>query len=200
MSVIIVEDKGQQAGKHENKHRWFDCHDVELLQAPLPVGDYILYTEMVEDVIQRKAKRGVDLKKLDFLGSYKVCVDTKRDMTEIEGNICGKQHDRFKDECVLAQNNGIQLYVLVENQDGISCLDDVPGWKNPRIERYEMIVSKHKEGKWKRVPEPKAPPTAGKTLAKCMKTMQDRYGVKFLFCHPDEAGERILQLLTTQEE
>ena len=120
MSVIIVEDKSQQAGKHENKHRWFDSHDVELLQAPLPVGDYILCTDAVEDVIQRKAKRGVDLKKLDFLGSYKVCVDTKRDMTEIEGNICGKQHDRFKDECVLAQNNGIQLYVLVENQVGNS--------------------------------------------------------------------------------
>lgn len=200
MSIMIVEDKGQQAGKHENKHQWFDSHDVELLQAPLPVGDYILYTDAVEDVIRRKAKRGVDLKKLDFLGSYKVCVDTKRDMTEIEGNICGKQHGRFKDECVLAQNNGVQLYILVENRDGISCLEDVSVWKNPRTERYEMIVSKHKEGKWKRVSEPKAPPTTGERLAKCMRTMQERYGVKFLFCHPDEAGERILQLLTAQEE
>ncbi len=200
MSVIIVEDKGQKVEKHETKHRWFDCHDVELLQAPLPVGDYILYTDTVADVIQRKAKRGVDLKKLDFLGSYKVCVDTKRDMTEIEGNICGKQHGRFKDECVLAQNNGVQLYILVENQDGISCLEEVSAWENPRVERYEMIVSKHREGKWKSVPEPKAPPTTGERLAKCMRTMQERYGVKFLFCHPDEAGERILQLLTVQEE
>lgn len=200
MSVMIVEDVGNKIDKHIVKHRWFDAHDVEVLRAPLPVGDYILYTETVADVIRRKVKRGVDLKKLDFLGSYKVCVDTKKDMQEIVGNICGKQHDRFKDECVLAQNNGIQLYVLVENQGGISCLDDVPGWKNPRTERYEMIVSKHKEGKWKRVPEPKAPPTTGETLAKCMKTMQDRYGVKFLFCHPDETGERILQLLTAQEE
>lgn len=200
MNVMIVEDKGQQAGKHENKHRWFDSHDVELLQAPLPVGDYILYTDAVEDVIRRKAKRGVDLKKLDFLGSYKVCVDTKKDMQEIVGNICGKQHDRFRDECILAQNNGIQLYILVENQDGISCLEDVPAWQNPRTERYKMIVSKHKKGKWKRVPKPKAPPTTGGRLAKCMRTMQERYGVKFLFCHPDEAGKRILQLLTAQEE
>ena len=89
---MIVEDRGQQAGKHENKYRWFDCHDVELLQAPLPVGDYILYTDAVAGVIRRKAKRGVNLKKLDFLGSYKVCVDTKKDMQEIVGNICGKQH------------------------------------------------------------------------------------------------------------
>ena len=55
MSIVIVEDKGQQAGKHENKHRWFDSHNVELLQAPLPVGDYILYTDAVEDVLRRKA-------------------------------------------------------------------------------------------------------------------------------------------------
>lgn len=200
MSIMIVEDRGQQAGKHETKHQWFDSHDVELLQAPLPVGDYILYTDTVADVIQRKTKRGIDLKKLDFLGSYKVCVDTKRDMTEIEGNICGKQHGRFKDECVLAQNNSVQLYILVENQDGISCLEEVSAWENPRTERYEMIVSKHREGKWKSVPQPKAPPTTGERLAKCMRTMQERYGVKFLFCHPDEAGERILQLLTAQEE
>ena len=90
MSVMIVEDKGQQAGKHENKHRWFDCHDVELLHAPLPVGDYILYTDTVADVIQRKTKRGIDLKKLDFLGSYKVCVDTGEPagFQEVEGFSC----------------------------------------------------------------------------------------------------------------
>lgn len=198
--TLIVEDVGNKIDKHITKHRWFDAHDVEVLRVPLPVGDYILYTDAVADVIRRKAKRGIDLKKLDFLGSYKVCVDTKRDMTEIEGNICGKQHGRFKDECVLAQNNGVQLYILVENQDGISCLEEVSAWENPRTERYEMIVSKHREGKWKSVPQPKAPPTTGERLAKCMRTMQERYGVKFLFCHPDEAGERILQLLTAQEE
>lgn len=195
MSVIIVEDKGQQAGKHENKHRWFDCHDVELLQAPLPVGDYILYTEMVEDVIQRKAKRGVDLKKLDFLGSYKVCVDTKRDMQEIVGNICGVQHERFRDECVLAKNNGIQLYILVENLDGIGSIEDVFRWQNPRMERYETIAAKHEEGKWMRIPLPKAPPTTGERLAKAMKTMEEKYSCRFMFCRPEEAGAKIVELL-----
>ncbi len=197
MSVMIVEDKGQQAGKHENKHRWFDCHDVELLQAPLPVGDYILYTEMVEDVIQRKAKRGVDLKKLDFLGSYKVCVDTKRNMQEIVCNICGRQHERFRDECILAKNNGIQLYVLVENEDNIRCIADVSAWQNPRTKIQKWVTTS--SGQRRRMLKyPDA--TKGEALAKAMGTMQDKYGVKFLFCHPDEAGERILQLLTAQEE
>ncbi len=197
MSVMIVEDRGQQVGKHENKHCWFDCHDVELLQAPLPVGDYILYTDAVEDVIRRKAKRRVDLKKLDFLGSYKVCVDTKRNMQEIVGNICGRQHERFRDECILAKNNGIQLYVLVENEDDIHCIADVFVWENPRIKISKWITTP--SGQRRRMLKyPDA--TKGEALAKAMGTMQDKYGVKFLFCHPDEAGERILQLLTTQEE
>ncbi len=197
MSIMIVEDRGQQAGKHGIKHQWFDSHDVELLQAPLPVGDYILYTDTVADVIRRKAKRGVDLKKLDFLGSYKVCVDTKKDMQEIVGNICGKQHERFRDECILANNNGIRLYVLIENTDGIRSVDDVFVWKNPRSKIQKWITMPSGQRR-KVLKYPDA--TRGETLARAMMTMQERYGVKFLFCHPDEAGERILQLLTAQEE
>lgn len=196
MSIIIVEDRAQQAGKHENKHQWFDSHDVELLQVPLPVGDYILYTDSVEDVIWRKTKRGVDLKKMDFLGSYKVCVDTKKDMQEIVGNICGKQHERFRDECILAKNNGIQLYVLVENADGVQSIDDVFVWKNPRAKIQKWVTTPSGEHR-KVLKYPDA--TKGETLAKAMNTMQEKYGVKFLFCHPDEAGKRVLQLLTAQE-
>lgn len=192
MSVVIVEDKGQQAGKHENKHRWFDSHNVELLQAPLPVGDYILYTDVVEDVLRRKAKRGVDLKKMDFLGSYKKCVDTKKDIQEIVGNICGPQHDRFRDECILAKNNGIQLYVLVENTDGVCDINDVLFWENPRAKIQRWITTPSGQRR-KVLKYPDA--TKGKTLFKAMLTMQCKYGVRFLFCRPDEAGERIIELL-----
>lgn len=194
MSLIIVEDKGQQSGKHEIKHQWFEQHNVKLLQAPLPVGDYILHTDIVSDVIQRKAKRGVDLKKLDFLGSYNVCVDTKKDMQEIIGNICGKQHERFRDECILAQNNGIQLYVLVDNMDGVRSIDDVAFWQNPRAKIQRWITTPG--GKRRKVLKyPDA--TKGETLFKAMLTMQNKYRVKFLFCRPEEAGERILELLTS---
>ena len=197
--MLIIEDKGQQAGKHEMKHRWFDWHEVELLQAPLPVGDYVLADDKVLDVIQRKTRRNLELKKMDFLGSYKIAVDTKRDMQEITGNICGKQHPRFRDECILAQNNGIKLYVLIENTDQITCLSDVVRWKNPRIARYEKIKRMHSIGKWRNVKLPKSTPTSGEILMKAMQTMQEKYGVKFLFCHPEEAGAHIIRLLTYQE-
>lgn len=198
--MIIVEDKGQQAGKHEVKHRWFEIHGIEIIQAPLPVGDYILHTDSVADVIKRKSNRGVELKKMDFLGSYNVAVDTKRDMQEIVGNICGKQHARFRDECILAQNNGIKLYVLINNVDGIKAIDDVFRWQNPRMHRYNKIAYMHRIGKWKNIKLPKSEPTSGQTLEKAMLTMQFKYGVEFQFCRPEEAGERILYILNVKPE
>lgn len=114
--VLIIEDKGQKEGLHILKNRYFKSHDMEVLRAPLPVGDYIIATDKVADVIHRKSARKMELKKMDFLGTYDVSVDTKKDMQEIVGNICGKAHPRFRDECILAQNNGIKLYVLIEIQ------------------------------------------------------------------------------------
>lgn len=197
--MILIEDKGQQENKHETKHQWFERNDIDLLRHPLPVGDYILYTDEVADVIRRKEKRGIDTKKMDFLGSYKICVDTKKDMQEIISNVCGKQHPRFRDECILAQNNGIKLYVLIENNDGVRTINDVFGWQNPRMHNYNKIKYMHSIGKYQSVKLPKSSPTSGQALAKALLTMQLRYGVEFLFCSPEEAGAKILELLGVGE-
>ena len=113
----ILVDTGQQKKKHDLKHACMERLGAELNVVPLPVGDYVLVDENVEDVLSRKKNRGIDVKKLDLLGSYKVSVDTKRDIQEAIGNICGSQHDRFRDEVILAQRNQIKLYILVENSD-----------------------------------------------------------------------------------
>lgn len=198
--MVLIEDKGNQAGKHCAKHAYWESIGIPFERYPLPVGDYIIANDKVLDVIARKQRRGNDVKKMDFLGTYSVSVDTKRDMTEIVGNICGQQHARFRDECILAQNNGIKLYVLVENTDGIKSIDDVFRWQNPRMHRYNKIAFMHNIGKWLSVPLPKSKPTDGKTLAKAMLTMQLKYSITFLFCHPDEAGERILSILNEKQE
>ena len=44
---------------------------------PLPCGDYIIADDKVMDVINRKKERGIPVKKMDFLGTYNVTVDTK---------------------------------------------------------------------------------------------------------------------------
>lgn len=193
--MLIIEDKGQQADKHILKNSYFDNNYVEVLRAPLPVGDYIMATEKVLDAIKRKTARKLEIKKMDFLGTYDVSVDTKKDMQEIIGNVCGRQHERFRDECILAQNNGIKLYVLIENTDGIKCIEDIFKWRNPRLERYNKIKYMHERGQWLSVKLAKAPPTSGQTLAKALLTMQLKYGVEFLFCRPEDAGKRIIELL-----
>lgn len=194
--LLLIEDKGQKEGQHILKNRYFENNEIEVLRAPLPVGDYIIADDKVSDVIHRKSKRNMEVKKMDFLGTYAVAVDTKKDMQEIIGNICGKSHPRFRDECILAQNNGIKLYVLIENADGVKSVGDVFKWRNTRLERYNRIKYMQSCGKWLNASIPITPPTSGKTLAKSMLTMQLKYGVEFVFCRPEEAGKKIIELLT----
>lgn len=197
--MIILEDKGQQQGKHEMKRKYWYEKGIEVIQVPLPVGDYVIGDNRAMDVIFRKEKRGIPVKKMDFLGTYNACVDTKKDIQELISNICGKQHARFRDECILAQNNEIQLYILVENVDGVTCLDDLESWDNPRLNRYEKTCYMHSIGKWKSVKVPKTPPTSGERLMKACRTMQERYGVRFMFCSPGDQGEMVLRLLAGKE-
>lgn len=117
-------------------------------------------------------------------GDYMVCpavsVDTKADMAEIASNI-GSDHQRFKRECIAARDAGCQLIVLVENTEGITCVKDVHKWINP-----ELIY------------RPRA--ITGERLQKAMLTMQERYGVRFEFCEPEDAAKRIIELLGEKHE
>lgn len=197
--MILISDKAQQKGKHLIKENWWRNNDIEVLYHPLPVGDYIIANDKVKDVINRKAARGIETKKMDFLGTYTVVCDTKKDIQELIGDICGKQHARFRDEAILAQNNGIKLYILIENKDGVKETRDLFKWQNPRMHRYNKILYMHRLGKWSNIPTPKAPPTSGETLAKACLTMNLKYGVEFEFCTPNEAGKRVIELLNLDQ-
>lgn len=148
----IIEDSRQQAGKHELKHKDFDAAGDQLLRCKIPFGDYCL--------------------------PPKVAIDTKADMQEIAQNIGGTaaEHNRFREELKLAREYGCQLFVLVENEDGIEELEQVQYWDNPRRAFSEKAIQ-------------------GPQLMKAMQTMQDRYGVVFLFCRPSEAASMIREIL-----
>lgn len=180
--MIILEDVAQKVGKHVEKNNWFSDNDIKVLRFPLPVGDYIIANDKVLDVIRRKNKRENDIKKMDFVGTYDTVVDTKKDIQELYSDLI-QDHLRFNDELILAQNNGIKLYILVENKDGIKSLDDFIWWKNPRL---FMWIKKGKKGK---------PPVDAERLQKTMLTMQEKYGCKFLFCQPSESAYTITKLL-----
>ena len=116
-------------------------------------------------------------------------VDTKADIYELVSNL-RQQHERFRRECVRAREAGYQLIVLVENDENVSTLFDLADW----IEPIEHFTSrKRKSGGKVKVR------FTGTSLYKSCKTMQTKYGVRFEFCPPSQAGVRVIELLKEGE-
>ena len=111
--MIILVDSRQQEGKHDIKERWFASHGVETRRTKLYVGDYTLPT------------------------NQSVCIDTKKDIQELVSDICGKQHERFRNECLRAQEAGIKLIILTEN---IGCKVGHGEIYNPTITKLEEAL------------------------------------------------------------
>ena len=109
------------------------------------------------------------------LDNPRVIVDRKQNLSELCQNVC-QDHDRFRRELVRAQDNGIQLIILVEHGKDIESLEDIIFWENPRLKK-----------------SPKA--TTGQTLYNILTTLQRKYGVRFEFCTKEETGKRIIELL-----
>ncbi len=192
--MLIYEDKGNKEGKHIIKNKWWSEQGVEIVRIPLPVGDYVMNNSKIEDVINRKAKRGVDLKKMDLMGTYNISVDSKQSIMELISDFQA-DHERFRDELLLAKNNGIKLYIVIENDfqwisqrkniynTPVKEIKDLFRWKNPRAFIF-------KQGK-------QAYPNCakGSWLAKCCMTCEAKYDCKFVFCTPAESAEVITKIL-----
>jgi ribosome-associated protein len=112
----------------------------------------------------------------DYAAPPTVSIDTKENMDEIAGNICGSEHKRFIAECKAAKAAGCQLVILVENTVGIRDISEVHEWLNPRAVYSDKCVQ-------------------GPRLQKAMETISERYGVRFMFCRPEEAAERITEII-----
>ena len=142
--MIIVEDTRQQSGKHEAKNAYFKSNGIKVVRSKLFVGDYTR------------------------LDNQTVAIDSKQSFLELSMDICGKQHERFREECKRAQECNITLYILVEEipPDG-----KVANWHSPRTK------------------------VKGEVLEKCMRTMKERYGVQLVFCDKAHAGKVIIDIL-----
>ena len=196
--MTIIEDTNQKVGKHEAVNKYFVQQGIDVIRTRLPVGDYVLANEKTDDVFARKEARGIPVKMMDLLGTYTVAVDEKYSIQELVGDVCGKSHDRFRDELKLAQNNGIKLFILVRNDpelvyskngttvsnNTITNLKDLHKWVNPRLWIFQRGKQKY----------PKA--TKGITMQKTCHTLQEKYGCEFVFCSSKDAGKKIVELLT----
>lgn len=167
--MVIQIDTRQQMHKkhHEVKEKWFTDHGHTVVHSKCLVGDYVCPSN----------------------GS--VAVDTKKDCTELYADLI-QDHQRFHNECVLAKDCGIKLYILVENKDGFKEPNDILNWKNPQMFRYYKAVKIAKRNGTK----PPKPPASNVQLLKIMHSMTRDYGVEFLFCSTKDAGAKIVELLT----
>ena len=111
----------------------------------------------------------------DYWPTPRVAIDTKENIQEIAANMCGasKEKTRFRKECTKARDAGCKLVFLIEDK-GYSGINDLWGQKI-WIHTGQVIP--------------------GDQLAKAMLIMQERYGIEFRFCSPEDSGRIIKELL-----
>lgn len=160
--MIIQIDSREKAKAIQKIIAEFDRQGIKHPVSKLMVGDYMNYD------------------------NPRVIVDRKQNLTELCSNVC-QDHDRFRAECIRAQENDIQLIVLCEHGKGIEVLEDVIFWENPRLHKRKQI-----DGVWQDV---KTKAITGEKLYKILGTFERKYGVKFLFCTKEETGQRIVEIL-----
>lgn len=146
--MILFEDTRNQIGKHKVLNEKLKELGHVVRRTKLYVGDY------------------------SRVDSMAVCVDTKKDWLELASNICGRQHVRFREECLRAKEAGIKLIILVEEAANIDC------WTSPKRANGKLICEVNPY-----------------TLEKAMQTMTERYGVEFRHCAKDKTAETLLEIL-----
>lgn len=155
--MTLLVDTRQQKGKHRNVEAY--CRRIGMMMKSecLNVGDYM------------------------FPGG-RISVDTKMDVLELAKDVMSSDHRRFRAECIRAQEAGIQLVILVEEELPFGRLDlwEVPKWTA--------------SNKWHRYGDPMTL-VKPEALRKACITMQEKYGVKFRFCKRSQSPKRIIQYL-----
>lgn len=166
--MIIQTDTRQQMKKkhHIDKENYFIAQGHKVIHSKCLVGDYIVPSD------------------------GKIAVDTKQHCNELYQDLIS-DHERFRNECILAQECGIKLYVVIENDCGFRQMDDIKNWKNPL---YFAYLRDRKKGINRK------PPVSNVQLLKVMWTMNKKYGVEFIFCPRNEAGAKVLELLGGDKE
>ena len=168
--MVVLEDTRNKPGQHDNISEYFADHGIGLVRSKIVCGDYC--------------------------SPPTISVDTKQGLGEIYQDLI-QDHDRFKRECILAQSIGTKLIILIEmDEDGITCVDDVWKWKNPRydewLRKYSFALAGQRKGKTYKAPKP---PVSSDRLMRMMETMTERYGVEWQFCRYEDTGQRLEEIL-----
>ena len=108
---------------------------------------------------------------------YTTIIDKKDGLLEVCHNLCNNlEHERIKREIQKAKDLGCKNFIFLIQDDKIKSVEDIKKWN-----------STHTKVK-------------GETLLKIMKTMQERYGVKFIITTKKNIANKIQELLGVKNE
>ena len=107
---------------------------------------------------------------------YTTIIDKKDGLLELCGNLCHTQeHERIKREIAKARELGCQNLIFLIQDSKIKSVEDIANWTSPHTK------------------------VKGETLLKIMRTMKDKYGVRFIIVPKKNMGEMIMKLLGVRE-
>ena len=98
--MTIGVDKNQLIGSHgasnQRKHSQMVREGATLLPLRIPFGDYIRINDAIQHLIDMSGADAIH--KRDLLDLIDLSIDTKKSLVEVCGNVCSRQHERFKEE------------------------------------------------------------------------------------------------------
>ena len=134
-------------------------------------------------ILEHFANVGQDyiISKLDY-GDYKlykdnsVVIDRKDSLLELAGNLCHTlEHQRINREIERAKKDNCKDFIFLIQDNKIKSIEDIANWTSPHTK------------------------VKGETLLKIMRTMKDKYGVRFIIVPKKNMGEMIMKLLGVRE-
>jgi ERCC4-type nuclease len=120
--------------------------------------------------------------KLDY-GDYmlyknnNVVIDRKDNLLELAGNLCHtSSHERIKREIQRAKDDGCKEFIFLISESKIKSVEDIKNWSSPHTK------------------------VTGNILLKVMKTMKERYDIKFIICSRKNMPQKIIELLGADKD
>ena len=107
-----------------------------------------------------------------FYLDYTTLIDTKKDLEEMSSNLCNSQnHERIKREIFKAKELGCKNFIFLIADNKIKTIQDLQSWSSKRTK------------------------VKGSVLLKIMRTMSERYGIRFIICEKKKIGKKVIELL-----
>lgn len=108
---------------------------------------------------------------------YTTIIDKKDGLLEVANNLCHtKEHERVLKEIKKAKDLGCKRFIFLIQDDSIKTIEDIKNWKS----KYTKV--------------------SGETLLKIMKTMQERYKIRFIITSKNNIANKIMELLGVKNE